>query len=1037
PAEAHVLSFAQIKISAACRTVAAVHPQLGRGQDHLELSSIKSTKILGLFSRRGLRPHSCASRAFATSPATVRKDSELVKTLIAQSRVDRESVTSIRYPVPDPSLILYRWRLDFKNGASQVPTLARGLFTMELPDGGFRIVARGTDTLFQLGEALWTSRTALESHTVGPYIVSPRTRISGITIAALTPELLFVASQFPLEAGNDPYASLAEAWLRIHLAQKGRTEADLAAILWENNWTALAELHDDSDPRWERLIPTSPELRGLHLHTINESTSAFKTRPHAEVDAFAVEWGFIRPPSAELPTLIAVRDLAAKVGREGMWNGVPIEGFLVRACRRLATVPANSGPPPPYPPSVPFFLKTMVGGPHVMYQTWRRVTNMLIQDKDSINRLPPGLVRQPETKVFKDWVVQQIEHDPTAFAEYHRTRGAAAVRERFLAHRASDTQKGTSKSGVAPAYACWLVEEIQRDAAAFVERCRNEGIDGVDARFAARDNLARVPAKQKQARKDKRALAPDKMVPTIRMRWTEPPGHVHWVAEELHRDPSAFAEYLQTKGLLALQARFFAALLSDPGMSEYNTVTAPDTTKTVIVLVGPDHEKQHPVADALHTLFGFAYAHGESESSPWHVTDLLGTHDVVIVDGQDMQTHRMLRAATAGVRPSVRHLALRWPFDAHARNERSLNERRLAPPLPRTPPALHEVDAIVEMDPTDEHETAVRRAVEACVSLFAIAVPSPERVKAAVEPFLEKDGAGWGFMADATAYPRPEAAAVDAPARWEVGWGFKEQGDAPREALVAAGVRRDCTDEVGWGFRQAGDGEARGARPQEAVVAGGGRRDAADSARWGLKEAGGARPRGAVVDARAPARHNSVEDNGVGSGFTAARGARPQEAVVTGGARRNVADGAGRGLQDAGGARPREAVVGAPAAVEDDGVGFGFSEAGGTGPQVAAVGGRPVRDVADGAGRGLKEARGAEADGTRPREAFVEGGARRDGADGARRGLRGAGDTRSRDAVTDTGGARPRSIGGSPARQDVAEEDGAGWGFKVKYRDRG
>ncbi|KAJ7621853.1 hypothetical protein B0H17DRAFT_592778 [Mycena rosella] len=60
----------------------------------------------------------------------------------------------------------------------------------------------------------------------------------------------------------------------MYLAQKGRTEADLAAVLWDKNWTAQAELYDDLDVIWERSVAYPPELKRLHSHIINENTAA-------------------------------------------------------------------------------------------------------------------------------------------------------------------------------------------------------------------------------------------------------------------------------------------------------------------------------------------------------------------------------------------------------------------------------------------------------------------------------------------------------------------------------------------------------------------------------------------------------------------------------------------------------------------------------------------------------------------------------------------------------------------------------------------
>jgi len=38
------------------------------------------------------------------------------------------------------------------------------------------------------------------------------------------------------------HAQAGENWIRKYLAEKGKTEEQLAATLWENNWTAIAEV---------------------------------------------------------------------------------------------------------------------------------------------------------------------------------------------------------------------------------------------------------------------------------------------------------------------------------------------------------------------------------------------------------------------------------------------------------------------------------------------------------------------------------------------------------------------------------------------------------------------------------------------------------------------------------------------------------------------------------------------------------------------------------------------------------------------------
>lgn len=87
---------------------------------------------------------------------------------------------------------------------------------------------------------------SLEKHTVAPYTLSLKSNGCIIFIAALTPEKLLVTSKHSLgPAASDKKVSHADAgerWLRKYFVQKGRTEADLAGVLWKNNWTAIAEV---------------------------------------------------------------------------------------------------------------------------------------------------------------------------------------------------------------------------------------------------------------------------------------------------------------------------------------------------------------------------------------------------------------------------------------------------------------------------------------------------------------------------------------------------------------------------------------------------------------------------------------------------------------------------------------------------------------------------------------------------------------------------------------------------------------------------
>jgi tRNA ligase len=85
----------------------------------------------------------------------------------------------------------------------------------------------------------------LEAHTAPPYTLSLKSNGCIIFIAALTPEKLLITSKHslgPIAGIELSHAEAGEQWLKQYLEDKGRTEADLAKRLWDQNWTAIAEV---------------------------------------------------------------------------------------------------------------------------------------------------------------------------------------------------------------------------------------------------------------------------------------------------------------------------------------------------------------------------------------------------------------------------------------------------------------------------------------------------------------------------------------------------------------------------------------------------------------------------------------------------------------------------------------------------------------------------------------------------------------------------------------------------------------------------
>ncbi|KAJ7769961.1 RNA ligase-domain-containing protein [Mycena metata] len=603
------------------------------------------------------------------------EDSALIKKLVQMSRKDGKLVRASKYPAPaDPSISVTSWKMTehkYYVVPSPFPTLARGVFSVEEPNGEHRIVARGYDKFFNIGEVGWTTWNALEAHTAAPYTLSLKSNGCIIFIAALTPEKLLITSKHAIGPAKgelkQSHADAGEVWLRKYLAEIGRTEADLAGVLWEKNLTAIAELCDDSFE--EHVLAYPPELTGLHLHGLNERTKAFTTLPHAAVDAFAAEWGFIKTASIELPSIAAVRKFTDDVGKSGAWNGVPVEGFVVRTHVAAPSAPASTHSTPPYPAGGTLFFKVKFDEPYMMYRDWREVTKGLLgmrakgnvagkNNKDdgmSVAKLPKSRLRRAETEAYARWVIEEIRRDPDAFKEYTQNKGIVAVRERFLAYLGSN--KGKKAVG----------------------QVKKAGSDDASA------------GKKLQG------------------------------------------------------------------------------GKTIIVPVAIPGCGKTAVAVALTHIFGFGHTQSDDvrakKPAPvfvQNVVDLLKKHDVVIADKNNHLTqHRAeLRAATASASPPVKLLALNWAVDtlpaalvhricADRVQQRGTNHQTLLAPsddaakkyedvlwmfLQRAQPlAADEVDAVVEMEVGEDMEAAVRRAVAACVRMLGVPEPKEERVQEAID----------------------------------------------------------------------------------------------------------------------------------------------------------------------------------------------------------------------------------------------------------------------------------------------------------------
>ena len=203
----------------------------------------------------------------------------------------------------------------------------------------------------------------------------------------------------------------------------------------------MAELCDDSFE--EHVLPIPSEMTGLHLHGLNLNGREFNTQAQPVVDAFAAEWGFIRTDSKTIDSIQEVREFCEETGKTGKWNGVAVEGFVVRTS--IGPRPEETGhDTPPYSPGSSFFFKVKFDEPYMMYRDWREITKSLLSAKQKGNiagaRISKAKLKRRETLEYKNWVEKEILRNPKAFVDYQNNRGIIAVREAFLKWR--DTPEG-------------------------------------------------------------------------------------------------------------------------------------------------------------------------------------------------------------------------------------------------------------------------------------------------------------------------------------------------------------------------------------------------------------------------------------------------------------------------------------------------------------------------------------------------------------------------------------------------------------------
>ncbi|KAJ3026671.1 UNVERIFIED_CONTAM: hypothetical protein HDU68_005257 [Siphonaria sp. JEL0065] len=302
-----------------------------------------------------------------------------------------------------------------------LPTMARGLFVLkDSPDR--KVLIRGYDKFFNIGETPATTLDALKTHTHGPYEMSVKENGCIIFATGFNGKLV-VSSKHALYAplastgeiqkgdgeGKITHSQKGEEWAEVHLAKVGKTKADLADFLEVNNVTAVFELADDDFE--EHILEYPEDRRGLYLHGINKNSCQLETWSTERVKQVGLDYGFFNVETEIKDSFEDVMLLADKCRVTGSYQKKPVEGFVVR-CTSTSTESC-------------FMFKIKYDEPYLMFREWREITNLLIH-----GRSPTARYRLSETYI--SWCEKKLVTDPDMFEGFLKHKGIIAARNLFL-----------------------------------------------------------------------------------------------------------------------------------------------------------------------------------------------------------------------------------------------------------------------------------------------------------------------------------------------------------------------------------------------------------------------------------------------------------------------------------------------------------------------------------------------------------------------------------------------------------------------------
>lgn len=318
-----------------------------------------------------------------------------------------------------PDITVVSWKFnewDYGKFNIKLPCNARGLFLLQDSDNP-RVMARGYDKFFNVGEIAATRWEELEKNTIGPYEVTLKANGCIVFVVGLQDDTLVVCSKHSTGPRNDierNHSLAAEQFLKKMLSDQRIDSKQLARELYRQNVTIVAEYCDDSFE--EHILEYDTNKAGLYIHGVNYNTPEFRTWSMDKVHALGQRYGFKQVTYVIKEDIAALREFLEGCSSEGGFSGEEVEGFVIRTHLK-------------FQPHTPYFFKYKLEEPYLMYRQWREVTKDYIVTKSrKFNFKKHKFI----TNQYLDYATPILDGDEQLRNQYLRGYGIIKLRKGFL-----------------------------------------------------------------------------------------------------------------------------------------------------------------------------------------------------------------------------------------------------------------------------------------------------------------------------------------------------------------------------------------------------------------------------------------------------------------------------------------------------------------------------------------------------------------------------------------------------------------------------